>query len=121
MKDEAELIGIERYMEQAELWFRKYEMTHPPTRRRIYLATDEPQVINIIIMNFKYGLLKVILECHEKYPEYEIIDNPDISKLVNGGRNKDTYASFIGTIQDIHMLALMDHVICTLSSNVSRL
>ena len=32
-------------MEQVELWFIKYEMSHPPTKRRIYLASDEPQVI----------------------------------------------------------------------------
>jgi len=36
---------IEEYMEMAEMWFRKYEMSHPPTKRRIYLATDEPNVI----------------------------------------------------------------------------
>ena len=41
---EACYVNLNKYMEEAELWFRKYEMTHPPTRRRIYLATDEPQV-----------------------------------------------------------------------------
>ena len=37
---------IEEYMEQVEVWFRQYEIFHPgpPTRRRIYLATDEPKV-----------------------------------------------------------------------------
>jgi hypothetical protein len=35
---------LEEYMEEVELWFRKYEMSHPRVRRKIYLATDEPKV-----------------------------------------------------------------------------
>jgi len=97
---------IEEYMGKVEMWFRKYEMSHPPTKRRIYLATDEPTVIQ---------------ECHEKFPDYEIIDNPEISKSVTGGRFQDTEASFIGTIQDIHMLSLTDYVVCTHTSNMCTL
>ena len=36
---------LEEYMEQVELWFKKFEIKNPQTKRRIYLATDEPQVI----------------------------------------------------------------------------
>ena len=36
---------LEDYMEHVELWFKKFEMKNPPTKRRIYLATDDPQVI----------------------------------------------------------------------------
>ena len=43
----AEAHPIEEYMEQVELWFRKYEVLHEPVRRRIFLATDEPQVYKI--------------------------------------------------------------------------
>ena len=42
--NEAGFHKIEEYMEQVELWFIKYEMSHPPTKRRIYLASDDPQV-----------------------------------------------------------------------------
>ena len=37
---------LEEYMEQVEMWFRKYEMSHQKTKRQIYLATDEPEVSN---------------------------------------------------------------------------
>ena len=40
----AVLHEIEEYMDEVELWFRNYEMSHPPVRRKIYLATDEAQV-----------------------------------------------------------------------------
>ena len=43
---------IEEYMEEVELWFNKYEMSHPATRRRIYLASDEPQVMMIKCQDF---------------------------------------------------------------------
>jgi len=103
---EAEPTSIEEYMERVELWFRKYEMSHPPTKRRVYLATDEP---------------KVIEECHEKFPEYDFIANPAISKSVTGGRYQDTEESFIGTIQDIQMLSMTDYVVCTHTSNMCTL
>ena len=61
----------------------------------------------------------MIQQCHREYPEYEIIDNIDITNSVNGGRKNDTETSFIGTIQDVYMLAGCNYVICTLSSNVS--
>ena len=35
---------IEEYMEHVEKWFRKYEMTHPQTKRQIFVATDDPKV-----------------------------------------------------------------------------
>ena len=36
---------LEEYMEHVELWFTKFEMENPPTKRRIYLATDDPKVM----------------------------------------------------------------------------
>jgi len=103
---ETEYHEIEEYMEQVELWFIKYEMSHPPTKRRIYLASDDPQVLQ---------------ECREKYPEYEIFDNPEISKSVLNGRLHDTDASFWGFHQDIHMLTMSNFVVCTHTSNMCLL
>jgi hypothetical protein len=50
--DAAVFHNIEEYMEEVELWFNKYEMSHPATRRRIYLASDEPQVMMIKCQDF---------------------------------------------------------------------
>ena len=65
--------------------------------------------------------VKVLQECREKYPEYEIFDNPEISKSVLNGRLHDTDASFWGFHQDIHMLTMANFVVCTHTSNVSNL
>ena len=43
----ARLFQVEEYMKEVEMWFIKYEMSHNKTRRQIYLATDEPQVLMI--------------------------------------------------------------------------
>ena len=48
---------LEEYMEQVEMWFRKYEMTHQKTKRQIYLATDEPQVSKSCGLYSKYSLV----------------------------------------------------------------
>ena len=45
---EATYRPIEEYFEQVELFYRRYEATHEKSagKRRVYLATDEPGVIN---------------------------------------------------------------------------
>jgi len=96
---------LEEYMEKVEMWFRKYEMTHGNTKRQIYIATDEP---------------KVLIECHKKYPEYTIYDNLNIAKSA-AKRLRDSEESLLGVIQDIHMLATTNYVVCTHTSNICRL
>eukprot|EP00092_Neocalanus_flemingeri_P051889 GFUD01060475.1.p1 GENE.GFUD01060475.1~~GFUD01060475.1.p1 ORF type:complete len:495 (-),score=114.38 GFUD01060475.1:11-1279(-) len=101
-EDGIEFLPLEVYMEQVELWFTQYEMYHLPTERRIYLASDEPQILE---------------ECHEKYPQYTIYDNLNISSEATGY----TEASRIGILHDVHMLSLTDYVVCTMSSNIGCL
>eukprot|EP00092_Neocalanus_flemingeri_P008733 GFUD01009404.1.p1 GENE.GFUD01009404.1~~GFUD01009404.1.p1 ORF type:complete len:498 (+),score=100.02 GFUD01009404.1:221-1495(+) len=100
-----EFLPLEVYMEQVELWFTQYEMYHPPTERRIYLASDDPQVLE---------------ESHEKYPQYTIYDNHNISSEAS---KVEAYSeeSLIGILHDIHMLSLTDYVVCTLSSGICGL
>ena len=38
---------VEDYMEQVEMWFRMYEMSHGKVKRKIYIATDEVKVGNL--------------------------------------------------------------------------
>ena len=35
-------------MEQVEMWFEKYEISHNKTRRQIYLATDDEKVVRLV-------------------------------------------------------------------------
>eukprot|EP00092_Neocalanus_flemingeri_P056917 GFUD01067532.1.p1 GENE.GFUD01067532.1~~GFUD01067532.1.p1 ORF type:complete len:447 (-),score=71.32 GFUD01067532.1:21-1361(-) len=102
---EAKYHSIEEYMVQVELWFRKYEMSHSPVRRKIYLMTDEP---------------KVLQECHEKYPHYKIYDNMTIAKAAPFQLGY-TEESLPGIIKEVHLLTLTDFVVCTQSSNVCRM
>ena len=39
---------LEDYMEQVEKWFRKYEMYNNKTKRQIYLATDDAEVVRLV-------------------------------------------------------------------------
>lgn len=79
------------------------EMKQTVDKRRIYLASDDP---------------KVFQEAVNKYPNYEIIGDPLISKTA-AVKNRYTQASLFGIIFDIHMLSMSDYLVCTFSSQVS--
>ena len=59
----------------------------------------------------------MLIECHKKYPEYTIYDNLNIAKSA-AKRLRDSEESLLGVIQDIHMLATTNYVVCTHTSNV---
>ena len=63
--------------------------------------------------------MQVLAEVHEKYPQYEVFDNPGITDIASKGSIEATDESFEGFFQDVHMLSLTDFVVCTFSSNVS--
>lgn len=79
------------------------EMKQTVDKRRIYLASDDP---------------KVFQEAVNKYPNYEIIGDPLISKTA-AVKNRYTQASLFGIIFDIHMLSMSDYLVCTFSSQVN--
>ena len=109
-------------MEQVELWFRKYEMLHEPVRRRIFLATDEPQVWKIKCEDLDTVLiLQIVQDIQEKYPvpDYEIVQNTNNSQLDEHYTNFQESSAFSGIFQDIHIKTLTNYVVCTYSSNVS--
>ena len=107
-------------MEQVELWFRKYEMLHEPVRRRIFLATDEPQVWKIKCEDLDNVLiLQIVQDIQEKYPDYQIVQNTDNSELEGHYTEFQESSAFSGIFQDIHILTLTNFVVCTYSSNVS--
>lgn len=79
------------------------EMKQPVDKRRIYLASDDP---------------KVLQEAATKYPNYEILGDPSIAKTA-AVKNRYSQASLFGIIFDIHMLSMSDFLVCTFSSQVS--
>lgn len=100
---EAAFHGIEEYMAEVDEYYNQLEMKQNVDKRRIYLASDDP---------------KVLADARNKYPHYEILGDPSISKTAAvSSRYSDT--SLNGIIVDIHMLSMSDFLVCTFSSQVS--
>lgn len=89
-------------MSYVDEYFNQLEMKEKIDKRRIYLATDDP---------------KVIADAKDKYPDYEILGDPTVSKTAAvSSRYSDV--SLNGIILDIHMLSMSDYLVCTFSSQV---
>merc|ERR1719282_959545 len=70
-----------------------------------YVTSDEPRVLG---------------ECRKKYPDVEFLGDQDIARSAAvSSRYSDS--SLRGVIQDIHLLSLTDHLVCTFSSQVCRI
>lgn len=103
MGTEAAFHGIEEYMAEVDEYYNQLELKQSVEKRRIYLASDDP---------------KVLADARSKYPHYEILGDPAISKTAAvSSRYSDT--SLNGIIIDIHMLSMTDFLVCTFSSQVS--
>lgn len=101
---EAALHKVDEYMMWVDEYFDQLELKQPVEKRRIYLASDEP---------------KVIQETRDKYPHYEVLGDPGIAKTASlSTRYSDS--SLVGIILDIHMLSMSDYLVCTFSSQVCR-
>ncbi|XP_046372255.1 alpha-(1,6)-fucosyltransferase-like [Haliotis rufescens] len=101
---EAAFHGIDEYMEFVNEYFDRLEAKSPVEQRRIYLATDDANLLR---------------EAREKYPTYQFISDNDISKTASlGTRYSDS--SLRGVILDIHFLSMCDYLVCTFSSQVCR-
>ncbi|KAG4070622.1 hypothetical protein HA402_013542 [Bradysia odoriphaga] len=101
---EASLHSIEEYMTWVEDYFNKLELSQSVDRRRVFLASDDP---------------KVIEEARKKYPKYDIIGDPDVARMA-AVSTRYTDSSLNGIIMDIHLLSLCDYLVCTFSSQVCR-
>lgn len=100
---EAAFHSIDEYMAEVDEYYNQLELKQNVEKRRIYLASDDP---------------KVLADARKKYPHYEILGDPAISKTAAvSSRYSDT--SLNGIIIDIHMLSMSDHLVCTFSSQVS--
>lgn len=63
--------------------------------------------------------VQVIEETRKKYPNYDVIGDPDIARTA-AVSTRYTDSSLNGIILDIHLLSLSDYLVCTFSSQVCR-
>lgn len=101
---EAAFHPLEEYMAVVDEYYNLLEMKQKLDRRRVYLASDDP---------------KVIAEAQRKYPEYDILADPDVAKTA-AVSTRYSDSSLNGIILDIHFLSLCDYLVCTFSSQVCR-
>ncbi|XP_043065884.1 alpha-(1,6)-fucosyltransferase-like [Drosophila bipectinata] len=101
---EAACHSVEEYMTHVEDYYRTLEVNGTSVTRRIFLASDDALVIE---------------EARRKYPEYQIIGDPEVARMASvSTRYTDTALN--GIILDIHLLSISDHLVCTFSSQVCR-
>lgn len=101
---EAAFHSLHEYMSHVDDYYNQREMIEKVDKRRVYLASDDPNVIN---------------EAKEKYPDYEIISDSAFSRAA-GLSSRYSDESLRSVILDIHFLALSDYLVCTFSSQVCR-
>lgn len=102
---EAAFHGIEEYMEFVDEYYQQLELVEKVEKRRIYLATDEPNLLQ---------------ESQKKYPNYVFLGDANIAKSASLG-NRYSSESLKGVILDIYMLSRCNYLVCTFSSQVCRL
>ena len=101
---EAAFHSMEEYMLHVDNFYEMLEKRQAVAQRRIYLATDDPNLL---------------MEAKQKFHQYEIISDNDISKTAGLG-SRYSESSLRGVIVDIHFLSLTDYLVCTFSSQVCR-
>ncbi|XP_014289365.1 alpha-(1,6)-fucosyltransferase [Halyomorpha halys] len=101
---EAAFHPVDEYMEHVEEYYKQLELSKPVTTKRIYLASDD---------------YKVFAETKKKYPEYEILGDPQIAKTA-AVSTRYSDGALNGLIQDLYFLSQSDYLVCTFSSQVCR-
>lgn len=101
---EAAFHSLEEYMRSVDEYFNQLEMVQQVDKRRIFLASDDPKVID---------------EARSKYPHYDVIGDPEIAKVA-AVSTRYTDSSLNGIMLDIDLLAQCDFLVCTFSSQVCR-
>lgn len=101
---EASFHSLDEYMKSVDDYYEQLEMVEHVDRRRVYIASDDP---------------KVIEEARQKYPQYEVIGDPEIAKVA-AVSTRYTDSSLNGIMLDIDLLSKSDFLVCTFSSQVCR-
>lgn len=98
---------LDEYMGYVDDYFLGREMIQSsPMQRRIYLATDDPQVIT---------------ECRRRFEKYLCIYNSRAAATASDIQTRYKNASLFGVLADVFMLANTNFLVCTFSSGLCRL
>lgn len=126
MGTEAAFHPIEEYMIHVEEQFQLLARRVHVDKKRVYLATDDPSLLQeaknkSVTVPARVFLHKYSFYGHTfllfRYPEYEFISDNSISWSA-GLHNRYTENSLRGVILDIHFLSQTDFLVCTFSSQV---
>ncbi|XP_059046636.1 alpha-(1,6)-fucosyltransferase [Achroia grisella] len=101
---EAAFHHIHEYMAHVKDYYDQLELTRTVDVRRVYLATDDPNVLE---------------DARNKYPSYQFLGDESVAKTAATHR-RYTPVSLAGLLLDLHMLAMCDYIVCTFSSQVGR-
>ncbi|CAG5127665.1 unnamed protein product [Candidula unifasciata] len=96
---------VEEYMYHVKEYYDQVERTQPGISRRVYLATDEPEVLS---------------EARKKYPTYTFINDFNSTRSATM-TERNSRQSLHGVISDVYYLARCDYLVCTFSSNLCRI
>ncbi|KAK1796215.1 hypothetical protein P4O66_009286 [Electrophorus voltai] len=120
---EAAFHPIEEYMTHVEEQFRLMAQRIQLDKKRVYLATDDPALLQEaktkeVVRSFLKSLDACVYVAI-RYPDYEFISDNSIAWSA-GLHNRYTENSLRGVILDIHFLSQTDFLVCTFSSQVCR-
>lgn len=105
-KREASYHDVGEYMQHAEDFFSRLELTRAAVQRRVFVATDEPSVIK---------------EIKKKFPSYVVISNDHSAREAFDMKARTKSSALTGMVTDIHLLAHADRLVCALSSGFCRI
>lgn len=105
-KREASYHDVAEYMQHAEDFFSRLELTGAVVQRRVFVATDEPSVIK---------------EIKTKFSSYIVISNEHSAKEAFDMKARTKSSALTGMVMDIQLLAEADRLVCALSSGFCRI
>ncbi|XP_037785814.1 alpha-(1,6)-fucosyltransferase-like [Penaeus monodon] len=106
LRHDSRFIKLEEYMAVADDFFDDLEIRGTKvTTRRIYLATDDPQVPQ---------------EVKAKFPNYELVFNKESVATASVSQRRSE-ANMRNLMADIYFLSRSDFLVCGMSSNICRL
>ncbi|XP_013397056.1 alpha-(1,6)-fucosyltransferase isoform X2 [Lingula anatina] len=96
---------LDEYMSFVEDYQQMTQFSRPAHLPRVYLATDDPDVV---------------AEARRKYPQYRFLNDLSTSKSASE-ETRYSEASLLGIIMDTYFLSRTNFLVCTFSSQVCRL
>ena len=111
-------------MKHVEDYYVIYQYQNPEVNltKRVYIATDDPTVLEEARTKYEVSLLSFFLSLirMNRYPDYVFYGDTDVAKSAQLESRYGT-ESLKGVLSDIHFLSLSDYLVCTFSSHVKTL